>query len=346
MSRTFEITAPAERVRLGQDGRGQMVFSVTNRSNVVERVTTSFAPSGATRAEWLSLSGEPQRELSAGATDQLIVEAQFPPATPAGAYPFRLRISSANNRTSEEYDESPLVTFEMPAVAMPKKRPWWIFAAAAAVLLVVIVAVILLTKSRGPEVPDVVKKEAVEAIRAVQSAKLATQLAFAVDPSVEKGHVIRTDPKAGTRVDEGSSVLLTIARETAGNFQLQGNDTTQLSDTAAQQLAQFITAGAPPPPPSQEVQVPSLIGQPVVDAMLTLQNTPLNAKLLTFTTASIVPNIVLQQSPLAGTKVAKNSEVTLVLAQPRRFIPIDVRPGLSPEMMRQIQVFNQGDAHQ
>src|SRR6185369_3771203 len=153
MARTFEITVPAERVRLGADGRGQMVFSVTNRSNVVQRVSAGFAPSGATRKEWLSLSGEPQRELSAGATDQLIVDAQFPPGTAAGAYPFRLRISSANDRTSEDYDESPLVHFEMPAVATGGTRRWWIPVAAAVLIAVIAVAVILATRNRGPVVP-------------------------------------------------------------------------------------------------------------------------------------------------------------------------------------------------
>lgn len=255
MSRVFEISVPAERVRLGADGRGEMVFSVTNRSTVVQRVSADFAPSGATRREWLSLGGEPQRELSAGGTDQFIVNAQVPPGTAPGPYPFRLRVASANNRTSEDYEESPLVQFEMPAGAAAKKKPWWIPVAAAAVLLVVVIGVVLAMRREPGEAPP-----------------------------------------------------------------------------------------PPEPPPATQAEVPALVGRSVVDAMLLLQKNGLAPKLLTFISRQNTPNVVLQQDPPAGSKVAPGSQVTLVIAQPPVFIGIPLPPvnvPLSPANRRQLIEFNQ-----
>jgi hypothetical protein len=347
MSRIVDISVPAERVSLGNDGRGQMVFSVTNRTTAVQRVSADFAPSGATRKEWLSLTGEPQRELSAGGTDQFIVNAQLPPGTPAGTYPFRLRVSSANNRTSEEYEESPMVQFEMPAVGSVKKKPWWILAAAAAVLIVVAVTAFLLTRDRGPRVPDVVKQDAVEAVRAVQAAGLAAELEFAIDASVERGHIIKSAPAAGTTVSEGEKVLLTVSRETPGTFPLDGGDATQLSDATAQQLTDFVKAdGAPPPRPAEvTVQVPSVIKMEVVAAMLALQGKGLLPKLQPYDSAVETPNVVLSQVPQAGKPVAPNTEVTLVIAQrPNIFIPIYVKPiqqqQLEPTLLREVARIN------
>lgn len=345
MSRLFEITVPTERVRLSADGRGQMVFSVTNRGSVLQRVSSSFAPSGTTRGEWLSLSGEPQRDLSGGATDQFIVNAQFPPGTPGGAYPFRLRVASANNRTSEDYDESPLVNFEMPAGA-GKKKPWWIAIAAAVLLVVIAVAFLLFKRDDGPRVPDVTKKEAVEAIRAVQSAKLGAQLEFAADNSVANGHVIRSKPAAGESIEEHGVVLLTIARAASGSFTLPAGDVAQLSDGTAQQLTQFLTVEEPPPP--KQVEVPGVVGKSAVDAMLALQNSKLTAKLLTFVSFQVAPNVVLQQDLAAGSKVAPGSQVTLVIAQQPSFVAIRVRPEveLNPVMRKALVEFNDNKGKQ
>lgn len=235
MSRLFEISVPAERVRLGPDGRGEMVFSVANRSTAVQRVNAGFAPSGATRGEWLSLRGEAQRELSAGATDQFLVQAQFPPGTAAGAYPFRLRVASANDRTSEEYDESPLVHFEMPAVAAAKKKPWWLAAAAAAVLAVVVVAGLLATRERDvptpedaevtntgtvetpppaqAEVPPLVGKQVVDAMLQLQTRGLVPKLLTFTSRESTPNVVLQQDPESGAKIQPGSQVTLVVAQK-------------------------------------------------------------------------------------------------------------------------------------
>lgn len=347
MNRIFDLTVPAERVRLGKDGRGEIVFSITNRSALLQRVSASLAPSGNTRAEWLSVRGEPDRELAANGTDQFIVAAQFPQGTQAGTYPFRLRVSSANSRSSEDFEESPIVQFEMPQVEDVVIKPrWWIWVAAAALLLVIGVGIVLATRNGGSAilVPDLKTTEAVEAIRVLQAQKLVTKLAFAADESVKTGQVISSEPPAKREVKKSDTVVLNIATKNQGAFVLDGDDATALSDATAAKLQEFLAAAPPPPPPDTGIDVPSLVGQNVVTGMETLQSRGLFAKLLRITSTQHAANIVLQQDPSVGTKVPPGSVVTLVIAQrPNFFTPILLHEGtkLNPRFRRETLKFNQ-----
>jgi beta-lactam-binding protein with PASTA domain len=306
----YEITVPAERMRLG-DGRGQLVFSVTNRSGVAQQVNADIAPSGETRKEWLALSGESPRTLSAGGTDQFIVAARFPPDTPRGTYPFRLRVSSANSRTSEDAAESPIVYFDATGSGTGKST-WWIWVAAAVLLVVAGVVGYLVVGNRGPRMPDVVNKDGIEAIRAVQARKYITHVAFETNPAIAAGRVIRTEPPAETRLNEDTSVRLTIARSTPGAFELQGEDARQLSDSTAQRLAQFISAGNEPPP---RPRMPDVVNKDVIEAIHAVQARKYITHLAFETNPAIAAGRVIRTEPPAETKSTEDTSVRLTIAR-------------------------------
>ncbi|MGZ5433101.1 MAG: hypothetical protein ACXWH7_09245, partial [Thermoanaerobaculia bacterium] len=90
MARNFTITTPSEMVRVGSTGRADMVFTVTNATSAPQRALVRAMPLGTTRAEWLSIAGEAEREFAAGGVQQFTVSANFPPGTPPGRYPYRL----------------------------------------------------------------------------------------------------------------------------------------------------------------------------------------------------------------------------------------------------------------
>jgi hypothetical protein len=155
MTRKFTITTPAETVRIGANGRGEMVFTVTNTAGAPERALVRPSALGTTRAEWLSVAGESEREFGPGATQQFTIAANIPPGTPAGRYTWRLDVISAR-RGGEEREEGPTVAFEVAASEAPKKKSlWWLWLALA--LLLVIVAVVVALSMRKDDEPPVVE---------------------------------------------------------------------------------------------------------------------------------------------------------------------------------------------
>jgi eukaryotic-like serine/threonine-protein kinase len=60
-------------------------------------------------------------------------------------------------------------------------------------------------------VPDVAGDEAAEAANELGQAGFRTRTAREASSSVESGRVIRTDPEAGTRIDEGSTVTIVVS---------------------------------------------------------------------------------------------------------------------------------------
>src|SRR6185295_10423099 len=135
MARIFTITTPAETVRVGPDGHASMVFTVTNVSGIPERaLVRPVSLGGSTRAEWLSISGESEREFSAGGVQQFTVTASVPPGTPAGRHTWRLDAISAR-RAGEEREEGPVVALEVAAAPPPKKSMSWLWIVIALLVL-------------------------------------------------------------------------------------------------------------------------------------------------------------------------------------------------------------------
>ncbi|MGH2733781.1 MAG: Stk1 family PASTA domain-containing Ser/Thr kinase, partial [Actinomycetota bacterium] len=139
--------------------------------------------------------------------------------------------------------------------------------------------------STGPEqvvVPDVRGKTREEALRLLEEARLRAgppRTEFSAD--VEEGRVIRQDPAPGERVDPGRSVDLTVS---AGKDTVAVPDVTGIEEEAARRF--LVDRGL---------------------KMVSQDGCEVGRR----------PDVVLTQSPVAGEKVAKDSEVTITVNRAR-----------------------------
>ncbi|MBN9389028.1 MAG: hypothetical protein J0I20_13460 [Chloroflexi bacterium] len=113
------------------------------------------APATAETIKWLSFveEGQPpapsanpqytERDFNIGGTQQFRVRIVVPQNAPGGLQNFYVHFTDVQ-LPDEEFTDSPIVSFEVPAPAPKKGFPWWIPVAAAVALVLVIVAVILL----------------------------------------------------------------------------------------------------------------------------------------------------------------------------------------------------------
>src|SRR5262245_45337126 len=106
MDRIFAITTASDHVPTGGDGRGEITFTVTNRSRRPLRGQLRVRPLGSTKSEWLNIAGETERAFSPNATQQVIVKVNVPPGAPAGKYQFRLDTVSLVN-PDDDFTEGP-----------------------------------------------------------------------------------------------------------------------------------------------------------------------------------------------------------------------------------------------
>ena len=151
MAMTFAITTAAtETVKADSGGHAQAMFTVTNTTGRPVRGIARPQAIGDTKQEWLSITGDTERDISGGATETVTVKFDAVGA-PAGKYPFRLDVSSAKN-PDEDFTEGPTVNVEVAAAAPPPPpKPgfpkWIIFAIIGAVLLIggIILLVVLLS---------------------------------------------------------------------------------------------------------------------------------------------------------------------------------------------------------
>jgi len=152
MKTSFSINTSITAVKAGDSGRAQVKFTVTNTTTRAMRAAAAAKPLGATRREWLSLTGETERDLAGGATDDFVVSFDGSSA-PAGTYPFRLEVSSSSN-PDEDVAEGPTVNVDVagkPTTPPPVKKPfpiWIIFVIAGVLLLVGIIVLVLVLRNR------------------------------------------------------------------------------------------------------------------------------------------------------------------------------------------------------
>src|SRR6266498_390154 len=119
---SFAITAAIAQVTLDKAGTAQVSFTVANTSAQSVRARVVTKPLAPARSEWLSVIGEPVRDLSAGAAEQVIVQLGVPPDTPKGSYSFRLDAIS-ETAPDENFAESPAVAFTVAAPQSKKRFP-------------------------------------------------------------------------------------------------------------------------------------------------------------------------------------------------------------------------------
>ncbi len=120
MPRNFTITTPSETVRIGADGRAEMIFTVTNVSRFPTRGMAKLTAQGNLSATWLTLAVV-EREFPAGGAQQFLVAANVPAGTPPGRYTWRFDMVSAD-KSGEGIDLGPTVVFEVGPQG-PEKKP-------------------------------------------------------------------------------------------------------------------------------------------------------------------------------------------------------------------------------
>jgi serine/threonine-protein kinase len=202
---------------------------------------------------------------------------------------------------------------------------------------------VTLTLSKGPEryaVPNVVGQTASDARKAITGTKLEvgdTKEAFS--SSVAKGVVISTDPKAGAKLKKETPVDLVVSKGpepipvpsvkgqtvTAAQSALSARGLTfavteKFSETVAKGrvISQSPASGTLPPRGKvtltvskgpAPVPVPNVVNDSVAEATRTLERAGFKVSIRTNVPGG--PNVVLQQSPGAGSEQPKGSTISL-----------------------------------
>jgi serine/threonine-protein kinase len=225
---------------------------------------------------------------------------------------------------------------------------WWAAGALALLAVLGIVAYFILGGGGGgTPIPLVKGLPVAEAKAQVTRAGLKPKVVQQTSTTVAKGIVIDTSPPGGNKVAAGSVVTLDVS---SGPAKVKVPDVVGQSSTAAQNaLQQFnvkqkvdTTSSKPPGTVvrqdpvagtllapgstvtifvSQGAQVPDVRGDPANTAQQILQNDGFNVQVVTANgPAGVLPGLVFNQSPSAGTSVPAGSTV-IIYVQPNTSTP-------------------------
>lgn len=160
MTTEWAVVAAAEQFTLDPRNSGELTFTVSNPGNAPDTVVFDVAPGDGSQRAWFTVA-EPQRVVPGQGSVSFLVKLAVPAGTAPRRYDMTGFAYSANTAPEESSRSSGRVTYEVRAVASPRRNPWpWIAAAAALVLVVATVGIVLLTRDDGPVEPRVVTVEA------------------------------------------------------------------------------------------------------------------------------------------------------------------------------------------
>jgi hypothetical protein len=158
MASRFDVTTPTTTLALDESRSGLASFTVTSTDPGTIGGDAVVVPAPGAASEWFSVK-DPSRTYPPGQTEQLAVAIAIPPDAPAGRYGFRLRVMLAGGVPEEDFDDSPVVTFDVatPPEVVPepppakKPFPWWIVVLVGAIVVAVIgVAAFFLLNQPAP----------------------------------------------------------------------------------------------------------------------------------------------------------------------------------------------------
>jgi beta-lactam-binding protein with PASTA domain len=227
--------------------------------------------------------------------------------------------------------------------------PLWIWiASAAAVVALVAVGFWLFAGGGAIEVPDVVGENQAAATQMLQTAGLKLGEVTEEATDAPAGTVIAQEPLAGEKADEGSAVNLILssgpakiavpdlsgmtgdeAEKALREVGLKATTTAEYDASiakdsvidqlpaAGEQVVEgsvvgvLLSLGARPTAP---IAVPSVKGQTRAQARATLNFAGLNALFVTTNSSTVASGTAIEQTPLAGVKVAPDTEVLVLLS--------------------------------
>ncbi len=236
-----------------------------------------------------------------------------------------------------------------------RKRALWV-AAGVALLAIIAAAVLLLVlepKKGQVTVPNVLGETQSTAVTSLQHAGLVPVVSLAANAHVPSGLVVGTTPPSGTDVKKGSRVSVVVSSGpgilTLPNVESKGSaealkilrekgfrptaqnqssnsvgkglviSTDPPADTEVQvggPVTVFVSTGP------QEVNVPEVTGESQADATATLAAAGLKVTVVKREVAEPSPSTVISQSPLANTSLKVGGQVTIVVAQALKQVPV------------------------
>ncbi len=220
-------------------------------------------------------------------------------------------------------------------------------------------------------VPAVAGQTSLQAQDALKSPSLRLQVSVTSvpDPSVPDGYAVRTDPRAGVQVNQGSIVSLLIssgpqqvqvpsldgltleqatAALTAAGLVAAPNPTMQPSDTVPAgsvisaaptagsrvdlrgAVALVVSSGKAP------VRVPSVLGQSQADATANLEAAGFGVRAVPADSAKAKGEVV-AQDPVGATQAAKGDTVTISVSSANRILMPELRGKKLPEVLATLQ---------
>ena len=244
---------------------------------------------------------------------------------------------------------------EVPGPAARRRRPpWWAWLLALVALAGVAAAVALLTRPGTVVVPDVVGREYQAATARLERAGLEVRIrrVFSARPLDE---VVAQAPRARQRVEEGSTVVLSVSRG-PGTIDVPAVDGMTVAKAKARLQNDGLTVGATieeasdsvaaglvirtSPPAGRDVRkgtsvnlyvstgpalvtVPSVVGLARADAEARLGEAGLEARAVEEPSAEVPAGAVIRQQPAPDAAVAPGSTVELVVSSgpPRVRVP-------------------------
>ena len=146
----------------------------------------------------------------------------------------------------------------------------------------------------GKSVADVVGMTYADATAALGAQNLVVSEKFEMSDTVEANLVLRTDPPAGTKVAEGTMIIL------------------------------YVSSG------KTQVVVPNVAGMTEAEAQLALQNAKLSLGSITEgTSSSLLKGQVISTDPIAGTTVSQGTVINLLISNGQVMVPDVTGLGLS-----------------